>query len=62
MVKTIIDMGKNLNCNITAEGVEAKEQVNFLKENNCNIGQGYLFSRPLDAKDFEKLLRDWKSI
>jgi diguanylate cyclase (GGDEF)-like protein len=62
VVKTIINMGKNINCNITAEGVEAKEQANFLRENNCDLGQGYLFSQPLDAKDFERLLREWKSI
>jgi diguanylate cyclase (GGDEF)-like protein/PAS domain S-box-containing protein len=61
IVKTIINMGKNLNCNITAEGIEAKEQVDFLKENNCNYGQGYLFSRPLDESDFEKLLSRWES-
>jgi diguanylate cyclase (GGDEF)-like protein/PAS domain S-box-containing protein len=62
IVKTIIDMGKNLNCNITAEGVETKEQDNFLKENNCNLGQGYLFSRPLNGASFEKLLKDWKNV
>jgi diguanylate cyclase (GGDEF)-like protein/PAS domain S-box-containing protein len=62
IVKTIIDMGKNLDFNIIAEGIEHKEQVDFLKQNNCNIGQGYLFSRPLAAEYFEKLLREWKSI
>lgn len=59
MVKTIIDIGKNLNCIIIAEGIETKRQAAFLKANNCNIGQGYLFSRPLEASDFEKLLRNW---
>jgi diguanylate cyclase (GGDEF)-like protein/PAS domain S-box-containing protein len=62
IVRTIIDIGKNLNCSIIAEGVEEKEQVNFLKENNCDICQGYLFSRPLKAKDFEELFRSWKEI
>jgi diguanylate cyclase (GGDEF)-like protein/PAS domain S-box-containing protein len=62
IVKTIIDMGKNLNCSITAEGVEVREQVDFLRKNNCSLGQGYLFSRPIDGKDFEKLLRGWTSI
>lgn len=62
MVKTIIDMGRNLNCSITAEGIEAKEQADFLKENKCNLGQGYLFSKPLDGPDFERFLRNWKSI
>jgi diguanylate cyclase (GGDEF)-like protein len=60
MVKTIIEIGKNLNCQTTAEGIEAMNQANFLKENSCNLGQGYLYSRPLDAADFEKLLKGWK--
>jgi diguanylate cyclase (GGDEF)-like protein len=62
MVKTIIEIGKNLNCRTTAEGIETLEQANFLKENHCNFGQGYLFSRPLDEFEFEKLLRNWKRI
>lgn len=57
IVKTIINMGKYLNCNITAEGIETKEHLDFLKENNCNIGQGYFFSKPLPPEDFEKLLK-----
>ncbi|MFC5449738.1 putative bifunctional diguanylate cyclase/phosphodiesterase [Paenibacillus aestuarii] len=60
IAKTIIELGKNLNCTITAEGVETKEQFDFLKKNNCHFGQGYLFSRPLDGSDFEKLLRNWR--
>jgi diguanylate cyclase (GGDEF)-like protein len=57
IVKTIIDMGKNLNCHITAEGVETEEQANYLKKYSCDIGQGYLLGRPLDVADLEKLLR-----
>lgn len=62
IVKTIIDMGKNLNCKITAEGVETVEQAWYLKENGCDLGQGYLFSRPLNGKDFERFLRDWRGL
>jgi EAL domain-containing protein (putative c-di-GMP-specific phosphodiesterase class I) len=62
MVKTIIEIGKNLNCRTTAEGIETLEQADFLKENRCNFGQGYLFSRPLDETEFEKLLKSWKRI
>lgn len=47
MVKTIIDMGRNLNFNVIAEGIENEQQNLFLKENNCYIGQGYYFSPPL---------------
>lgn len=62
IVKTIIDMGKNLNCKITAEGIETTEQAQYLKDNGCDLGQGYLFSRPLNGKDFERFLRDWRSL
>ena len=56
IIKTIIDMGMNLNMNIIAEGVENKEQVVFLKENNCNSAQGYLFSKPLAAEKVRQIL------
>jgi diguanylate cyclase (GGDEF)-like protein/PAS domain S-box-containing protein len=49
MVKTIIDMGLNLNFTVIAEGIETEEQVNFLKQNRCDIGQGYFYNQPLSA-------------
>ncbi|MBN2709111.1 MAG: EAL domain-containing protein [Calditrichaceae bacterium] len=56
LVKSIIEMGKNLNKNIIAEGVEKTEQVQFLKSHKCIKYQGYLFSKPLPIKEFEKIL------
>lgn len=56
MVKTIVDLGLNLNLNIVAEGIEHEYQVDALLESRCHIGQGYLFSKPLEAKEFEKFL------
>ncbi|MCM3569730.1 EAL domain-containing protein [Neobacillus mesonae] len=56
MVKTIIDMGLNLNFTVIAEGIETDEQLKFLQKNNCHLGQGYLFSRPLPAEEVEGLL------
>jgi diguanylate cyclase (GGDEF)-like protein/PAS domain S-box-containing protein len=58
MVKTIIDMGHNLDFVVIAEGIETIEQVEFLKENSCEIGQGYFFSRPIPADQVEFFLRD----
>jgi diguanylate cyclase (GGDEF)-like protein/PAS domain S-box-containing protein len=55
IVKTIIDMGNNLNFTVIAEGIETEEQVRFLKENACKIGQGYFYSRPLPAEQVEEL-------
>jgi diguanylate cyclase (GGDEF)-like protein/PAS domain S-box-containing protein len=56
MVKTIIDMGQNLNFTVIAEGIEKEEQVIFLKQNACEIGQGYFYSRPISAEQIEELL------
>ncbi|MDP4171901.1 MAG: EAL domain-containing protein, partial [Bacillota bacterium] len=56
MVKTIIDMGHNLNFNVIAEGIEKPEQEAFLKENGCKVGQGYLYSRPLAAEQLQEFI------
>jgi EAL domain-containing protein (putative c-di-GMP-specific phosphodiesterase class I) len=59
IVKTTISMCENLDFGIIAEGVETNEQLHFLKQNNCHIGQGYFFSIPSPADDFEKFLADY---
>ncbi|MFT4146150.1 MAG: EAL domain-containing protein [Mobilitalea sp.] len=59
MVKTIIEIGKIIDCKITAEGVELPEQVEFLKKNQCSNAQGYLFSTPINAKQFAELLANY---
>ncbi|WP_040206067.1 sensor domain-containing protein [Neobacillus jeddahensis] len=57
MVKTIIDMGLNLNFAVIAEGIETDEQLTFLRSNDCKIGQGYLFSKPISANEMEEYLQ-----
>lgn len=49
IVKTMIQIGENLDSIIVAEGVEELEQLNFLAENNCKYGQGYYFSKPISS-------------
>ncbi|WP_080146581.1 putative bifunctional diguanylate cyclase/phosphodiesterase [Marinilactibacillus piezotolerans] len=51
LVKTMIQMGKSLKFHIVAEGIETEGQAEFLKENDCSYGQGYLFSKPLRPEE-----------
>lgn len=53
IVSTIISMGNSLGLNVIAEGVESEAQKHFLLNEQCLLGQGYLFSKPLNKKDFE---------
>ena len=56
IISGTVEMIKKLGCLIVTEGVETKEQVEFLKGIGCDLAQGYIFSRPLPPEDFEKLL------
>lgn len=56
IVQAIVSLGKNLNMNIVAEGVENAEQVRFLREMNCPEAQGYWFSRPLTEEKAHQVL------
>lgn len=57
LISAIIGMGKSLELNIIAEGVETLEQLNFLRAQHCEEGQGFLFSKAVPAKDFAQLLQ-----
>ncbi|MDX6849938.1 EAL domain-containing protein [Gilvimarinus sp. SDUM040013] len=57
ITQAIIAMGKTLSLTVIAEGVETVEQESFLRDNNCDQSQGFYFSRPVTADDFESLLR-----
>ena len=56
IVKTIIGMSKSLDFEVVAEGVESQHQYDFLEALGCRLFQGYLFSRPVAAGEFEGLL------
>ena len=58
LTKTIISLSKNMGYKNVAEGIETKEQENFLLENGCEIGQGFMFSRPRKKDDLISFLKD----
>lgn len=57
LVTAIIAMAHNLKLKVVAEGVETQEQLEFLKQHHCDYIQGFLFSKPMPAHDFQQLLK-----
>ena len=57
VIKMIINLSKMMNVKTVAEGVETEEQYLFLKENGCDIIQGYYFSKPLPLNEFIELIQ-----
>ncbi|MEJ6952338.1 EAL domain-containing protein [Natronospora cellulosivora (SeqCode)] len=62
IVRAIIAMAHSLNCKVTAEGVERKEQLEFLKVNNCDYAQGYYYAKPLAVDEIEPLLKKERAV
>lgn len=58
IIELIINLAKKLSLKVVAEGVETLEQLDALKELGCDIVQGYYYSKPIPAKDFERFLGD----
>ncbi|MDE2447897.1 MAG: EAL domain-containing protein, partial [Gammaproteobacteria bacterium] len=57
LVRTIIEMGRNLEIDVIAEGVESVGQLEFLRRNGCHYAQGRLFGEPLKAEELLALLQ-----
>ena len=58
MFKYVLAMAQEMGLECIAEGVETKEQLDLLKENCCDLAQGFFFDRPLPVEEFEKRLDD----
>jgi diguanylate cyclase (GGDEF)-like protein/PAS domain S-box-containing protein len=58
ITQAIIALARSLNLKVVAEGVENREQLKYLREQGCDLMQGYLFSMPLPAEEFLEFLRD----
>jgi diguanylate cyclase (GGDEF)-like protein/PAS domain S-box-containing protein len=58
IASAIISIGRQLGHRVIAEGVETVEQLEFLRASGCDEVQGYLYSRPLPAGEFERGLRE----
>jgi diguanylate cyclase (GGDEF)-like protein len=61
IVRAMVEMARSLKVDVVAEGVETSAQLDFLKINRCQIGQGYLFARPMPAQELERFLRQARS-
>lgn len=62
ITKALIEMAHNLNMRVIAEGVETEAELYFLQQNKCDAMQGFLFSRPLPATEFENFLWNKKQL
>jgi diguanylate cyclase (GGDEF)-like protein len=58
IARAIVDLGRTLNLEVIAEGIEEADQARWLADMGCRFGQGYLYARPIGAPAFEALLAE----
>ncbi|WP_036824613.1 putative bifunctional diguanylate cyclase/phosphodiesterase, partial [Photobacterium sanctipauli] len=58
LVNAILAMAKALKLEVVAEGIESQKHVDYLKGKRCEFGQGYFYSKPVPASEFEQLLHE----
>jgi diguanylate cyclase (GGDEF)-like protein len=61
LIRTLVQLGKALSIETLAEGIERRDELALLQEEDCDSGQGYLFARPLDVEDAAEFLRSWRA-
>jgi len=62
IVLAVISLAHNLEFNVIAEGVETEQHCHFLRQHHCDEIQGYYFSKPVPAAEFEAMLRSGKRL
>ncbi len=62
LTSAVIAMGRTLSLNVVAQGVETKEQADYLRQNSCNEFQGFYLNKPLPAEEVSELLRTQSNI
>ncbi len=56
IVRSVIALGKSMHLLVQAEGIESTDVADFLCRNNCKLGQGYFYGKPMPAEELEQLL------
>ena len=54
VIESFINVCERINTKVVAEGIESKEQLDYLRKVNCELVQGFIFSKPIDVESFEK--------
>lgn len=62
IIEKTIELAHEINMTVTCEGIETQEQLEYLSRIGCDIGQGYLIGRPMEAKQFETLWMENKEL
>ena len=62
LVHALVQLGKTLGLETIAEGIEELEQMQFLRDEGCDVGQGYLFARPLPTDQLPDFLARWTGV
>ncbi len=61
IAKTVISLGENLRLKVVAEGVETRDQMEYLRQQGCLLVQGFLYARPMPAEEFTQFLQQQNS-
>jgi sensor c-di-GMP phosphodiesterase-like protein len=59
LLHTLVQLGKALSIETTAEGIERQQDLTLIKSQDCDNGQGFLFTRPLSVQDADSFFSQW---